>query len=168
VTETIARWSKQGLVELQARRYRAGDTVGFGIVFAATDDPAMNDVVYRECRNTGAWINAADDPEHCDFILPSVLKRGVLTVTVSTAGHSPALARTIREELELYFTAEYEALVQLAAEVRAELRRRDLSVPFENWQRALSGDVRQLLMRGDAARARQVFLRDLGVMLPQD
>jgi precorrin-2 dehydrogenase/sirohydrochlorin ferrochelatase len=161
VTENIARWSRQGLIELQARRYRAGDTVGFRIVFAATDDEAMSDVVSRECRNSGAWINAADDPDRCDFILPSVLRRGDLTVAVSTGGQSPALARTIREELEYYFTAEYESLVKLAAEVRAELQEKGISLPFENWQKALTGDVRQLLMRGDRARAREVFLNDL-------
>ena len=54
---------------------------------------------------------AADDPAHCDFILPSVLRRGDLTVAVSSGGTSPALSRTIREELELYFTEEYALLV---------------------------------------------------------
>jgi len=165
VTENIARWSKQSLLNLFARRYRAGDTVGFRIVFAATDDPDLNDAVYRECGNSGSLINSADDPDHCDFILPSVLRRGDLTVAVSTGGRSPALARTIREELEFYFTAEYEALVKLAGEVRVALQERGIVLPFEVWQKALSGDVRQLLMRGNAEKARAVFLRDLDVTL---
>lgn len=160
-TDNVARWSKQGLLKLLARRYRAGDTVGFHIVFAATDDPNLNEAVYRECQNGGTLINSADDPDRCDFILPSVLRRGDLTVAVSTGGQSPALARTIREELELYFTAEYEALVKLAAEVRAELQQKGISLPFENWQRALGGEVRQLLMRGDLVKARAIFLKDL-------
>lgn len=165
VTANIARWSKERLLHLLARRYRAGDTVGFRIVFAATDDPDLNDTVYRECRNGDSLINSADDPDHCDFILPSVLRRGDLTVAVSTGGQSPALARTIREDLEFYFTAEYEALVKLASDVRAELHTRGIIVPFERWQKALSGDVRQLLMRGDGDRARTVFLKDLDVAL---
>jgi precorrin-2 dehydrogenase len=86
-----------------------------------------------------------------------------LTVAVSTAGHSPALARTIREELELYFTPEYEALAALAAEVRKELLQHSVSVPFEAWRRALSGDVRQFLMRGDYVRAKNQLLYELGV-----
>jgi len=165
VTDNIARWSKQNLLTLFARRYRAGDTVGFRIVFAATDDPDLNDTVYRECRNGDSLINSADDPDHCDFILPSVLRRGDLTVAVSTGGRSPALARTIREELEFYFTAEYEALVKLAGEVRVSLQERGIVLPFDVWQKALSGDVRQLLMRGNAERARAVFLKDLGVSI---
>ena len=165
ITDNIARWWKQGAIHLQARRYRAGDTVGFRIVFAATDDAGLNDVVFRECRNSGVWINAADDPGRCDFILPSVLRRGELAIAISTGGESPALARTIREELEFYFTGEYDSLVKLASEVRSELRAKGISLPFENWQRALTGDVRQLLMRGDLARAREVFLKDLEVSL---
>jgi siroheme synthase-like protein len=165
ITDNIARWWKQGSIHLQARRYRAGDTVGFRIVFAATDDADLNDVVFRECRNSGVWINAADDLGRCDFILPSVLRRGELAIAISTGGESPALARTIREELEFYFTGEYDSLVKLASEVRSELRAKGISLPFENWQRALTGDVRQLLMRGDLGRAREVFLKDLEVSL---
>ena len=163
VTENIARWSKQNLLLLKARRYRDGDLAGFELAFVATDDAAANSAAFREGRNGGVWVNAADDPAHCDFILPSVLRRGDLTVAVSSGGNSPALARTVREELELYFTQEYEALAQLASEARRELQRRGMTVSFETWRRALSGDVRQLLMRGELARARSLLLRELGM-----
>ena len=163
VTENIARWSKQNLLLLKARRYRDGDLAGFELAFVATDDAAANSAAFREGRNGGVWVNAADDPAHCDFILPSVLRRGDLTVAVSSGGNSPALARTVREELELYFTREYEALARLASEARRELQRRGMTVSFETWRRALSGDVRQLLMRGELARAKSLLLRELGV-----
>src|SRR2546422_4622974 len=61
-------------------------TTLFRSVFVATDDGAVNAEVASEGRRRGVWVNAADDPEHCDFILPSVLRRGVLTVAVSTGG----------------------------------------------------------------------------------
>ena len=163
ITETIARWAKDKSVDFIARRYEAGDLAEFEIAFVATDDAAVSALVFKEGRKLGVWVNAADDPAHCDFILPSVLRRGDLTVAVSTGGTSPALARTIREELELYFTDEYSALVQLAAEVRDELRARAINAPFETWRSALSGEVRQLLMRGDVARAKSLLLRELGV-----
>jgi precorrin-2 dehydrogenase len=163
VTENVADWSKRNLIRLVPRRYRTGDVDGFELAFVATDDPQVNGAVYRDGRNRNVWVNSADDPARCDFILPSVLRRGELTIAVSTSGSSPALARTIREELELYFTQEYESLAQLAAEVRDELNRRSISVPFETWRRALSGDVRQLLMRGEHARAKTRLLIELGV-----
>ena len=165
VTETIARWSKSKLIQLTARRYQPGDLAGHELVFVATDDAEVNATVFNEGRERGVWVNAADDKTYCDFILPSVLRRGDLTVAVSSGGGSPALARTIREELEIHLSQEYEQLAQLAAEARAELRKRSLNVPFETWRRALSGDVRQLIMRGEVARAKSRLLKELGVSL---
>ena len=164
-SETIARWSKNKVIQLTARRYQQGDLAGHESAFIATDDEGVNTTAYNEGRERGIWVNAADDPAHCDFILPSVLRRGDLTVAVSTGGGSPALARTIREELEIHLSREYEQLADLAAEARAELHKRSLSVPFETWRRALSGDVRQLLMRGEIARAKSHLFKELGVSL---
>ena len=162
-SDNILRWSKDKSVEYIARRYQPGDLTEFELAFVATDDRAVSAQVFKEGRNLGVWVNAADDSARCDFILPSVLRRGDLTVAVSSGGRSPALARTIREELELYFTDEYALLANLAAEVRDELRARGIDAPFETWRRALSGDVRQLLMRGDVARAKVLLLREFGV-----
>lgn len=165
INEGITRWPKKNSINFIARGYRQGDLAGYELVFVATDDTAVNTAAFKEGRERNVWVNAADDPAHCDFILPSVLRRGDLTVAVSSGGSSPALARTIREELEIYFTGEYELLAKLAAEVRDELKRRRIAVPFESWRKALSGEVRQVLMRGDLARARAVLLRDLAVPL---
>lgn len=163
VTESIARWSKSKLIDFFARRYQPGDLAGFELAFVATGDAGVNAAVFAEGRERGVWVNSADDPAHCDFILPSVLRRGDLTVAVSSGGGSPALARTIREELEMYLSQEYEQLARLAAEARAEVHKRCLEVPFETWRRALSGDVRQLLLRGEVARAKSQLLKELGV-----
>ena len=165
ITERIARWSKEKSINLTARRYQPGDLAGYELVFVATDDEEVNSKAHNEGRARGVWVNAADDPAHCDFILPSVLRRGDLTVAVSSGGGSPALARTIREELEIHLSQEYEQLAKLAAEARVELHKRSLDVPFETWRRALSGDVRQFLMRGEVARAKSHLLKELGVVL---
>jgi precorrin-2 dehydrogenase len=165
VTEIIARWSKEKLINFVARRYQPDDLAGHELAFIATNDAGVNATAYNEGRERGVWVNAADDPAHCDFILPSVLRRGDLTVAVSSGGGSPALARTIREELEIHLSGEYEQLAKLAAEARVELHKRSLKVPFETWRRALSGDVRQFLMRGEIARAKSHLLKELGVAL---
>ena len=164
-SENVARWSRNNTIQLEARCYQNGDLDGYELAFVATDDDRVNASVYQEGKSRGVWVNAADDSAHCDFILPSVLRRGDLTVAVSSGGQSPALARTIREELEIYFSREYEQLAQLAAETRTELHKRSLHVPFETWRRALSGDVRQFLMRGEIARAKSHLLKELGVAL---
>ena len=164
-TETVASWSKNNSIQFLARHYQRGDVKGHELVFVATNDGSVNAQVHQDGKEDGVWINAADDPNHCDFILPSVLRRGDLTVAISSGGNSPALARTIREELEIYFTQEYEQLAALAADARVELQKHSLSAPFETWRKALSGDVRQLLMRGEVARAKSHLLKELGVSL---
>jgi precorrin-2 dehydrogenase / sirohydrochlorin ferrochelatase len=67
-------------------------------------------------------VNCADDPSHCDFISPAVIRRGELSVALSTGGASPASARAVREELEDFLTDDFAQLVDTASEVRRELR----------------------------------------------
>ncbi len=102
--------------------YRRGGLAGHALVFVATADGELNAEVAGEARACGIWVNAADDPGHCDFILPSVLRRGALTVAVSTGGTCPALSRMIREQLEEYFVDEFTTLAHKASETRRDLR----------------------------------------------
>jgi precorrin-2 dehydrogenase len=145
-----------------ARGYRHGDLDGHQLAFVATDDGAVNAAVAREGRERGVWVNAADDPAHCAFILPSVLRRGELQVAVATGGTSPALSRAIREELEAYFTDDYAALSRLAADVRRELGAVRYRAGAEAWRRALGADLRRLLAEGRHDEARARLLERLG------
>ena len=158
VTDRIAAWAASDVVRYVAHAYRSGDLATHDIVFVATDDAQVTAAVVAEARERRIWVNAADDPAHSDFILPSVLRRGALTVAVGTGGASPALARLIRKELETYFTDDYAALADIAAEVRQELRRHGHSASGEAWQRAFDADVRRLVAEGrrDEAKARLV------------
>jgi siroheme synthase-like protein len=100
-------------------------------------------------------VNAADDPAHCDFILPAILRRGHLVIAVSTGGASPALAAAVRDELSVSVGAEYAALVDVAREVRAGLRRERRTVAAGAWREALrDGELRRLVEAGQAAGAR--------------
>lgn len=164
LSERLAGWVNDGTVRHVARAYRPGDVVGYGLAFVATDDPAANAQVFRDGKAHGVWINAADDPAHCDFILPSVLRRGPLMVAVATGGASPALSRLVREELEAYLTEDYAALADLVAEVRRDLRRRARLPGAEAWRTALDTDLRRLVQEGkcDEARARLLARLEAG------
>jgi siroheme synthase-like protein len=143
-----------GRIAVRERPYAEGDLAGATLAIAATDDRAVNARIAAEARARGVWLNAADDPERCDFILPSVLRRGNLQIAVSTGGMSPALARRVREELERLLPAEYAELLPLLADVRAELRREGADIPPERWQSAVDDTVLERLRRGDYAGAR--------------
>jgi precorrin-2 dehydrogenase/sirohydrochlorin ferrochelatase len=145
VTARLAGWAAEGRLTHLARAYRAEDLDGPQVVFAATDDAAVTRAVAADGRARSVWVNAADEPARCDFILPSVMRRGRLVVTVSTGGASPAAARAIREELEGYLTEEHAALVELAAEARDDLCRRGRSPGPAGWRGALDGRLRRLI-----------------------
>jgi precorrin-2 dehydrogenase/sirohydrochlorin ferrochelatase len=106
------------------RPYREGDLSGAFLVIAATDDSEVNQMVWREAEQSGCLVNVVDDPLHCNFITPAILRRGDVTITVSTGGASPALARRLREQLETLVDPEYGDLATLLAELRSELQSR--------------------------------------------
>ena len=162
VTEAISHWSKNNSIQLTARCYQNGDLSGHELVFVATDDADVNDRVYQEGKSCGAWVNAADDPARCDFILPAVIRRGDLTVAVSTGGASPAATRAIREELDDYFTDDYVQLVQVAAEVRMALKEKSLNAGAGAWNSALKGEFRRLIRAGKPEQAKKFLLTTLG------
>ena len=146
-----------GSVKAALRPYRRGDLKGAALVIAAADDGEVNRSVSGEATESGIPVNVVDVPGLSSFIVPSSLRRGDLTVAVSTGGKSPALARRIRAELEKSMGEEYSLLASLAEEVRSELKREGVTVPAEAWQQALDLDTLLGLLRsgrGDEARQR--------------
>jgi precorrin-2 dehydrogenase/sirohydrochlorin ferrochelatase len=163
LSERLAAWAAAGRIACRQREYDASDLDGHHLVFSATDRRDVTLAVAADARQRGLWVNAADDPTYCDFHLPSVLRRGRLQVAVSTGGASPALAARVRRDLESYFTPEYEDLVELAAEVRRELRASGRRADASLWHAALDADLRSLLAGGRRADAKARLLDRLGV-----
>ena len=153
------------------REYRDGDMAGFAVVMAAqhgsAGGAALNGRLSAEARARGILLNAADDPANCDFILPAVVRAEPLTIAVSTGGGSPAVARRVREELSEYLSAETASLAELVAEVRADLRRRNVFRPItaDAWQAAMDGRLRALLAQRRRGQAKALLLARLGAPL---
>ena len=163
LTPELRALAGAGRLKLIEREYRDGDLEGYVVCFVATDDGAVNAAVAAEGRRRGIWVNAADDPANCDFILPSVVRQGDVVLAASTGGGSPALARRLREELTAFLEDDYAPLAELLASVRAELRRRDLSPDPETWSQAIDPRFRALVAQRRPAEAREHLLRRLGV-----
>jgi len=96
------------------------------LAFAATDDQPLNHAITESARKRGIMINAVDQPVDCDFIVPSIVRRGDLSIAVSTSGKSPALAKRIRRQLDSQFGTEYETFLILMGRVRKEVLSLDL------------------------------------------
>lgn len=161
----LRRLQNRGTIRHIPREYQDGDLEGFDLCMVATDDGAVNAAVAREGRARRVWVNASDDPANCDFILPSVVRKGNVTLAASTGGNSPALARRLREELEAYLDAEVAALADLLAEARRDLKRRGINPDPETWQRAIDARLRALLAQQRFDEARERLLTNLGVDL---
>jgi precorrin-2 dehydrogenase/sirohydrochlorin ferrochelatase len=119
--------ARAGKVIWHRRRFVAADVEHAFLVVAATSSSATNEAVFRACVARGVLCNVVDDPERCDFFYPAVVSRGALQIAISTGGHSPALARRLRMELEQQFGPEYGAWVENVGQMRRKLRRRDLT-----------------------------------------
>ena len=104
ITKELNSYSQQIIKEhcltLYQRPYREGDIKGFDIVIVATDSEAMQKAIYEESRNLHILVNSVDNTKYCDFIFPSYIKRGDLTVAFSTSGASPAFAKHLRRYFE--------------------------------------------------------------------
>lgn len=162
---------------LVRRPYRPADLDGACLVFAAADR-TTNAAVTRESLRRGVPVNVADAPEEGDFTLPALLRRGELTVAVSTGGQSPALAALVRAQLEAAFGPEWATVLEIAG----ALRRKRLTLRKKSkynqaiLRRLLDGDLVAMIAAGDAAgidrRLETLFgggcsLAELGVHLPK-
>jgi precorrin-2 dehydrogenase/sirohydrochlorin ferrochelatase len=144
-----------GRLTWEQRPYRRGEAGGYWLVLAATGDPQVSRAVFEDGEALGVWVNCADDPDSCSFTLPAVLRRGPLTVAVSTSGASPALARWIRERLAEQIGPEYAQLADLLSEQRQALRAAGRSTEEADWQGAIGPDMLELLRAGEVEAARE-------------
>ncbi len=162
LTRALQAMLAAGDIDHQQREYQEGDVEGYEVVMVATDDGAINAEVAAEGRRRRVWVNAADDTENCDFILPAVIRRGSITLAASTGGTSPALARRLREELEAYLTEEMPALADVLADVRKDLRSRGIVPEADLWQTAIDEELRVLLAQRKYRQAKARLLTSLG------
>jgi len=112
--------TKQG-AELIRDRY-AKQYIGQAVlVIAATDDPKVNEQVYRDCQELEILCNVVDDPQHCDFFVPALVKRGDLQIAIGTEGYCPAYAGHLRQRLESMFTEEHGRFLAELENVRKKI-----------------------------------------------
>lgn len=147
-----------------ARRYQPGDLAGAFIVVCATDQIETNHQVWQEASAQGQLVNVVDDPPRCNFIAPAILRKGDLTISISTGGKAPALAVRLKERLQQEIGPEYERFLELVGQLREPLSQH---VPdFERrkaiWYELVDSEALDLLAQGDEPAALEAISQVLG------
>lgn len=106
-TEEIETWAREGCLALRRKPYDASDLDGANIVIASTDQQSVNEQIAADCRARRIPVNVVDVTPLCEFIVPAIIEKGSIQIAVSTGGKSPALARTLKEDLQRAVGPEY-------------------------------------------------------------
>ncbi|HNY11490.1 MAG TPA: bifunctional precorrin-2 dehydrogenase/sirohydrochlorin ferrochelatase [Candidatus Wallbacteria bacterium] len=109
-------------IEGHQREFRPEDLDGAFLVYCATDDRELNELVYKIAEDNGSLVNIVDAPEICNFIVPAVIRRGPLCVAISTSGAAPSLAKKIKKDIEKMIPKNYEGYIDFLAEKRLEIK----------------------------------------------
>jgi precorrin-2 dehydrogenase / sirohydrochlorin ferrochelatase len=121
LTPGLETMKKEGRINHIAADYDQAVIDDAFLVIGATDRDDVNAKISRDGREKGILVNIVDDPDKCDFVLPSLLKQGDLLIAISTGGKSPALAKKLREEMEQHFGTEYQTLLEVMGQLREKL-----------------------------------------------
>ena len=157
VDDAVAALAEDGKLTLIRRTYGgANDLRGAVLAFAATDRDDVNEAVCRDAASLGIPVCDTGRPERGTFLLPAVMRRGKLTVAVSTSGASPALARKIRDELQEAYGPEYGEALDFLAEVRRLIREK---VPDAAERSALLKELAERDVVGLSREGRLEFVR---------
>lgn len=93
------------------------------LVILAEKSHPDNEFWAAHFREKGVTVNVADRPELCDFIFPSVIVRGDVSIAIATGGKAPALSALLRQRIESALPDDLEAILETAAELTTQLRK---------------------------------------------
>ncbi|NWF97903.1 MAG: bifunctional precorrin-2 dehydrogenase/sirohydrochlorin ferrochelatase [Nitrospirae bacterium] len=117
ITKRLEKKASDGKIIHISRKYRKGDIKNYFLVIAATDDREVNERIAKEAK---CLVNVVDTPQLCNFIVPSIVKRGHLIIAISTGGISPAMSRTIRKEIEAHYKKEFQQFLKSLKLIRGK------------------------------------------------
>ena len=144
-----------GLESIEERPYRRGEVAGYRLAVAATGDPAVNRAVFEDGESAGVWVNSADDPASCSFILPAIARQGPVSVAVSTSGFSPALASWLKAHVTENLGPEVAELAGMLAEARARMKAAGRSTEEVDWRQSIDWAMLDLIRSGRRAEAKE-------------
>lgn len=138
---------------------------GAFMVIGATDRDDVNAQVSQDALSLGMLVNIVDDPDKCNFILPSLLQQGDLSIAISTGGKSPALARKIREELQQQYGPEYESLLTIMGSLRKKILEQGHASEANKsvFEALVRSDLLQAIRDGNRDLVKKIILDTSGI-----
>jgi precorrin-2 dehydrogenase/sirohydrochlorin ferrochelatase len=138
---------------------------GAFMVIGATDRDDVNAQVSQDARSLGMLVNIVDDPDRCNFILPSLVQQGDLSIAVSTGGKSPALARKIKEDLLQQFGPEYEILLSIMGSLRKKILAQGNASEANKavFEALVHSDMMQAIREGNRVKVKKIILDTSGI-----
>lgn len=164
ISSKLQDLSKTEPLTLRFRPYRSADLENMFLVIGASDNEALNRQISRDAEARNTLCNIADRPEVCNFILPSIVQRDDLVITISTSGRSPALAKKLRKKLNQQFGKEYGDLLKLMGAIRKKL----LSQAHEPeahkplFEQLIDSDLLELIRDAKSEEINALMLKVLG------
>ena len=153
----LLKLGSQRKIHLIRDRFRAKYLKNQFLAIVATDDREANSEIAARCRRQNLLVNVVDQPADCTFTVPSVFRRGSLTIAIATNGASPALSKKIRKDLEKLYGREFGEFVGLLAGLRKEVLRKipSQSLRKKLFEKVIASDALFLIRKGKRHRARE-------------
>ncbi|MDY6854465.1 MAG: bifunctional precorrin-2 dehydrogenase/sirohydrochlorin ferrochelatase [Thermodesulfobacteriota bacterium] len=164
LTPKLKELQSLGKIKNVCREYQSGDIKDAFVVFCATNDSNINKKAAEEAKKRGILFNVVDMPKMCNFIVPSVVQRGDLFISISTNGKSPALAKRIRKELEAAYGEEYALFLILMGAIREKLllESSDSQKNSMTFYRLIDSDILDYVKKGKEEEVNRVLFDVLG------
>jgi precorrin-2 dehydrogenase / sirohydrochlorin ferrochelatase len=170
LTPALAELARRGAIRALPGDFSPDQVQGMALVIGATDNQEVNARVSAAAKGRGIWVNIVDAPELCTFIVPAQIRRGPLTLAISTGGASPALARRLREDLEAFFGPEYAPYLILLQQVREKVleSRRGHPDNAALFHRLVASPVKEAIAAKDRDRLFHLLNNAVGEFLPPE
>ena len=127
----------------------------YRLVIAATDDYAVNTQVFEDCEALKILVNSVDDPPHCRFMVPAIVDRSPLVISVASNGTSPVLSRQIRTQLETSIPHGMGKLAEFSGKWRAAVKAK-ISNPDERrvfWEDLYASPLKEQVFHDNLTEA---------------
>lgn len=164
LTEKLRTLAEKGKIHWISRPYSSSDMRDAFLVIGATDDEDLNRQLHLDAEKSNKLCNIADQPESCNFILPSIVNRGDLVVTISTSGKSPAYAKKLRKTLENDFGEEHAVFLKMMGAIRKKILSEDHEPEFHKpiFEKLVDSGIIELIRENNHSRINEILSEIVG------